>query len=199
MATGQAGASGFPELVEQAPADQAIVETFGWQPVTWGLFIVAACSILPTMEKVLSRDEALGFLAVGLAGAALVGYELVRRRHRTVLWPVGDSVGVYRGGRLDLVVTRGDLTLYIMEETNTIKLFFFLVLCGAAPTVIAIVGKDLGLKERALAAAAALAFASSLASAVWTRLFLEHFYVPRKSGRNELVMVRRSQRGRLLG
>lgn len=187
----------FPERFEHADPSRLLVETFGWQMGTWG-GLLAAFGAVSLPEPGGPGGKALLAL-IGAAGLGLVGYEFRRRARPTRLALGRDSLGVYRGGKLSGVLPRGELSQYVLEWTNTVKILFVLGLCFA--TTAALGWAALATAEDAwsmvMGPAACLAFGSAFASSWRTRLRCEHFLVPRPDGRNEWLMLSREDARRL--
>jgi hypothetical protein len=184
------------EQLMHIPERQKVVETLGWQPGIWGgFFIVEACLFSLACKWPLTALE-WEILGVSTAlGLVLVGYEVWRRRNRTVLVRDGKHIAVFRKGLLDLTLAPNEITrvkagLVIMLEIG--------VPLGACAIIFATIGITGLLRDKAVTADnlmilfLGLACGASLASAVWTRFSCAHLWVPIKGSRwlaKETVLV----------
>jgi len=184
------------EQLMHVPERHKVVETLGWQPGIWGgFFIVEACLFslackwpLTTLEwEILGGSTALGL--------GLVGYEVWRRRNRTVLVRDGEHIAVFRRGILDLSLAPREITHVKAGLDIMLKVGVPLAVCMVIFTALGIMGL---LRDKAVAAdnliilSLGLACGASLASAAWTRFSFAHLRVPIKGSRwlaEETVLV----------
>jgi hypothetical protein len=187
----------FPPSLAHADPARLVRETFGWQLANWGVVLLFGALWILYVDRTLSAAATASVVAVGVLGAALLFSEGWRRKRPTVLAVEPDAIAVYRRGALDLVLTPGQISLYVVSGPNTIQLAFgflmFAALFGAL-TFMASRGSD-----RLMSALASLACLSALASSVRSRHLCENLLVPRRSGRNESVLIPRRERARILG
>lgn len=160
-----------------------VTETFGWQPGIWGvLFIVAACVYLPYVNE-LSSDiiSWLIFGSLAVLGIGLTGYEIWRRRNRTVLVKNGRHILVFRKGRLDLTLAANQITLIKADFHTMIMIGVCMALCTVLFTAIAFTGilRDAVVSTDSLLILFwGIVCGASLASASWTRFYCRHLRVP---------------------
>lgn len=182
------------------PEHHKVTETLGWQPGIWGaFFLVVGCLFAFECKwplKILEW-EIIGILAV--PGFVLVGYEIWRRRNRTVLVKESGRILVFRKGGLDITVAPEEVRREEADLSVMLKIAIPLGLCMIGFTAIGII--DL-IRERA-ADAGTLSMLSlgitcglSLASAVWTRYFRCNLRVPVRGSKwlaEETVLVTPAQ------
>ncbi|MGA7643098.1 MAG: hypothetical protein WBW56_12935, partial [Syntrophobacteraceae bacterium] len=101
-----------PDRIEHVPEHQKFIEPLGGQWGIWGsFFIVVAYLILDTRKGApLSIQWEISGIS-GAIGLCLAGYEIWRRRNRTVLVKDGEQIAVYRKGRIDLILAPNEITL----------------------------------------------------------------------------------------
>jgi hypothetical protein len=178
-----AEAEQFPERAEYLAARDLIVQQFGWQGETWGAYLLVAGGWCLAQKEDLFQ---LVGLAALLAGLGLLAWVARRRATRTALCVRGDRVVIYRRGKLDSEVARGNIGLLRTSIINTVK--FALapclgVLLGLIPVVDAFRAPAGGLALLDVAAGVALSVAAgvSLASLVYTRHVWRVLQLPCKS------------------
>lgn len=178
------------------PERGKVVETLGWQPGIWGaLFLVTAFLIVVSAGRPLLLIEWQISGGAAVLGLSLAGYEVWRRRNRTVLVKDGGHIAVFRKGRLDLTISPDEIRIVKAELLIMLKVGVPLGACAAAFTAIGIMGI---LEAEALNAdnliilSLGLACGASLVSAAWTRFFRVHLRVPVRGSRwlaEETVLV----------
>ncbi|MCJ7663887.1 MAG: hypothetical protein MUO24_06565 [Desulfobacterales bacterium] len=184
------------EQLIHVPERHKVVETLGWQPGIWGgLFIVVGCLFslnckwpLTALEwEILGPSTALGL--------GLVGYEVWRRRNRTVLVRDGEHIAVFRRGLLDLTIAPSEITRVQAGLDIMLKVGVPFGVCAIIFTTLGIMGL---LRDKAVTAdnliilSLGLACWASLASAAWTRFSCAHLWVPIKGSKwlaKETVLV----------
>ena len=186
----------FPQSLGDAHPDKVLVETYGWQFGTWGgLCALLACFVLASeyIEKGPGGTEWLASGVVAAAGVAMLAYEVRRRSNRTALIIDGDRVGIYRRGRLDAQVSRGEIGCYRFEPMNTVEILIALGMFGVPAGILSLVA-PLSIRDRVLAIAATLAIASAIASSIRTRHYCDIYLLPRRWRGLEWFMASRSLR-----
>lgn len=177
------------------PERHKVVETFGWQPGIWGaLFIAAACVFVPNGDDSSNAVVWMIFAPSAALGLSLTGYEIWRRRNRTVLVKEGGSISVFRKGRLDLTLAPNEMTRVQADLITLLKIGVPLGVCGALFTAVGIVGllrDKTGDTENLLILFLGLVCWASLVSAAWTRFSCCHLRVPVKGSRwsEESVLI----------
>jgi hypothetical protein len=183
------------EQLINAPERHKVVETLGWQFGIWGVFLifVACMLVLPNLPSTAIEWEISGASAV--LGLGFVGYEVWRRRNRTVLVKDGEHILVFRKGHLDLTLALGEITRVRAGLMIMLRIRIPLAACAATFSAIGIMGI---LRDNAVNAdnmcIRCLGFAcgASLASAAWTRFSRAHLRVPIKGSRwwaEETVLI----------
>ena len=188
------------EQLIYTPERYEVVETLGWQPGIWGaLFIVVAFLFAFPAKSFLSAIELVISGASAVLGLCLTGYEVHRRRNRTVLVRDSESIAVFRKGRLDMTLASGEIIIVKAGPVIMLKIGIPLGVCAAAFAAIGIIGI---LRDKAVNAdnliilSLGLACGASLASAAWTRFSFAHLRVPVKGSRwlaEETVLVPNSR------
>jgi predicted membrane protein len=179
---------------------------FGWQPTIWGALLLAvAATIAPRHPLAATALEGELTAAAGVAGLLLIGYEIWRRRNRTVLVKDGGQIAVYRKRSFDFRVEIEDITpgakppLFIMMKIG--------VPLALAGVFLSALGIDMLLRERRLSADAllvlcfGLACLASLVSAAWVHFRYTHLSVPVRVSRlkaNETVRLKPAEAAELL-
>ena len=102
----------MPDRIELVPEHQKFIETLGWQWGIWGSFclFLALLIMAPWKGPPLSMQWEISAIS-GATGLCLAGYEIWRRRNRTVLVKDGEQIAVYRKGRLDLIIAPREIIL----------------------------------------------------------------------------------------
>lgn len=189
MASSAQPGSVFPESLEEVAAAERIPESLGYLPGYLG--VLSLCGTLPLL---LDRTTVWDAVSLGIvAGGAVIGlpllwYEWRRRKNRTVLVPRSGMVAVYRKRRLAQVIEAGAITPHPLNFMNHIHLIvlpglFGLVLLGAP----LIAGKMPSGDTWALPIIGALVLVA-VASGVRTRIFLKHFFIPKRKWREEILL-----------
>ena len=193
----QAAFSEFPPTLDTIPEELRVPESFGWTPGALGAACVLSGAAMLVYSHGLSDNLWGGGIVVGL-GALFLWWEYSRRQRRTVLVPQGGVIGVYRKGAFDLAVSPGQIQYYKLHWLNTAR---FLIIPGAAAAglISAAVG-DSGGMDRGMWLFLAVSGATCLlifGLVVHSRILLKHFYVPRKKGRAERILLTREMAGRI--
>jgi len=170
------------------------------QPGIWGaLFLLVACLLaLGGAGHANAGEWQISAVSAAL-GLGLTGYEVWRRKNRTVLVKDGELIAVFRKGRLDLVLAPGAVTRVKAGPVLMLQVGIPLGLCAAAFTSIGILGllrDGSGTGDSLAILALGLGCGASLASAAWTRFSCWHLRVPVKGSRwlaEETVLVPRSR------
>jgi hypothetical protein len=172
------------EQLIHAPERYKVVETPGWQPGIWGaFFIVVACLfVLPAKAPLVPLEWVIsgGSAALGLT---LAGYEVHRRRNRTVLVREGANIKVFRKGHLDLALAPEEITIVKADLVTMLKIGIPLGLCAAMFTATGMTGileDRTVLVDDLIILCLGLTCGASLASAAWTRFTCVHLRVPIK-------------------
>jgi len=178
------------------PEGHKFVETLGWQPGIWGaLFIVVACLFVIPAKAPLTDLEWMISGGSAVLGLVLAGYEVHRRRNRTVLVKTGGCIAVFRNGRHDLTLAPGEINVEKAGIVIMLKIGVPLGACAAMFTAIGVIGI---LRDKAVNAdnliilSLGLACGASLVSAAWTRFSCVHLRVPIKGSRwlaEETVLI----------
>jgi hypothetical protein len=184
------------EQLMHLPERRKVVETLGWQPGIWGsFFIIAAClfSLACKWPLIALEWEILGVsIALGLG---LVGYEVWRRRNRTVLVRDDGHIAVFRRGTLDLTSAPSEITRVRAGLDVMLRIGVPLAVCAVLFAAIGILGllrDKAGTVDNLIILSLGLACGASLASAAWTRFSCAHLWVPIKGSRwlaKETVLV----------
>lgn len=184
------------DSIEHVPEHQKVVETLGAQWGIWGAFFIAVvCLIaLPAKRSLLPVEwEILG--VSGALGLGLAGYEIWRRRNRTVLVKDGEGIAVFRKGRLDLTVAPGEIKQVKAGLPLMLKVGAGLGMCAAIFTAIGMMGllrDKKGIADNLIILFMGFTCWASLIAAAWTRFSCAHLRVPIKGGRllvEETVLV----------
>lgn len=158
------------------------METFGWQPGVWGGFCLLAAVLFAIPAKPPFVPLAIGITAgAGLSGFCLVGYEVHRRRHRTVLVREGEKIAVYRNGALDLVLAPGEIADVRADLVTMLKIGVPLAVAGLLFAAIGLTGllRDaVAVCDDLIILSLGLTCFGSLASAAWTRFRCAHLRIP---------------------
>lgn len=183
-------------MLRHSSERQKVVETLGCQPGIWGtLFIVVACLFMLNGKGPSIAIEWMISGSSAALGLGLTGYEVWRRRNRTVLVKDGERIAVFRKGRPDLILAPGDITIVKAGLFVMLKVGVPLGLCAAAFSGIGIIGllrDEAGTADNLMILFLGLACGASLASAAWTRFSCCHLRVPINGSRwlaEETVLV----------
>ena len=180
----------FPRHLHALRDVPRVAETFGWLPTV----VALACPAIAYLfldEALLSRPrgvldflKAAGVIALGLF---LVGFEVYRRRTRTVLAVDRVFIGIYRKGALAEVIRAGELVEYRLRVTNTLRQLIaalFLPLAGGAALLVTT-------HSALLAFGGAASWGILLfASIIRTRITGRRLLVPKEAGREEILVSR---------
>lgn len=192
--------SGRREQFMHLPERQKVVETLAWQPGIWGGFsLVEAClfSLACTWPLIALEWEILGVSTA--LGLGLVGYEVWRRRNRTVLVRDGKHIAVFRKGILDLSLAPNEITRVQAGLDVMLRVGVPLGVCAVLFAGIGILGllrDKAGTIDNLMILSLGLACGASLASAAWTRFSCAHLWVPIKGSKlmaKETVLVHSSR------
>lgn len=101
-----------PDRIEHVPEHQKFIETLGGQWGIWGSFFIflALLIMAPWKGPPLPMQWQISGIS-GAIGLCLAGYEIWRRRNRTVLVKAGEQIAVYRKGCLDLILAPSEIIL----------------------------------------------------------------------------------------
>ena len=187
-----------PILLANVPERLRILEVFGWQPGIWGVFFLIVAGFFMGGDGVPSAAASRSiFLPSAALGLLLAGYEVRRRRNRTVLVKDGARIAGFRKGRLDLVLAPG---VFSEVKADLVHMLQIGVPLGLAAVLFTSVGILVVTRERSwdeglLIVALGLACWASLASAAWTRFRCAHFRVPIKGSKwtEESVLIPRTR------
>jgi hypothetical protein len=171
------------EKLIYVPERHRVAETFGWQPGIWGVFfIVATCVYMPFVNDSASDHISwLFFGSLAVLGLGLTGYEIWRRRNRTVLVKDGEYILVFRKGRLDLTLARSKITRIKADFHTMLWIGAPMAVCAALLTAVGITSilrDKTGSTDGLLILFWGIVCWVSLASAAWTRFYTCHLRVP---------------------
>lgn len=176
------------------PREDRIVQTFGWQPVAWGVLLLVGSGYVayqPSPEAARAGNYAF-CAALAFGALLLIVYEWWRRSRPIVLTPGGDSVGVYRRDRLEVAVPVERVVTYRRHPANTFGVLIALTPFPVFGVFVAVfVPHDLALFERVMIFVAAASVGGIMGSLVWSRLFCEQLVLPGQSRFGHSVLVRR--------
>jgi hypothetical protein len=182
--------------IELIPEQQKVAEALGGQYGIWGAFFIAVACLMtvpgggPTVPLIWVIAGSSGVLGLGLSG-----YEIWRRRNRTVLVRDGDHIAVFRKGSLDLILTPDEITLVKPGLALMLKIAVCLGMVALMFTAIGIRGllqDQEGGVDHVIILSLGLTAGFSLAAAARTRFFFRHLGVPIKGSRwlaEETVLV----------
>lgn len=194
----------FPPKTELLPERELISESFGWQPGTWGAFLVVAAAWGMTGKDPLSVRLSCAAGATAL-GAWMLFYEFRRRAQRTAISLRGGKIGIYRKGELSLTVAPNQIMHFQTSYLNTVRFvlapLFFGVL-GLIP-ILELTSPHNTQKPPIADLLAGLCLAAaglaSAASMIWTRHVWVTFRLPRASGSMEDFNLTRADAKPLTG
>jgi hypothetical protein len=185
-----------PDLLFHIPEQDKFVETFGWQPGIWGGFCLVSAILFAIPAQSPFLPLALWITAgAAFAGFCLTGYEVRRRRNRTVLVIDSGKIAVYRHGALDLVLELAEVTVVRADLVTMVKIGVPLAIAAllfAAIGVIGLLRDEAAVIDNLIILSLGLACFGSLASAAWTRFRCAHLRVPLKGSRwmaEETVLI----------
>jgi len=177
-----------PDRIENVPEHQKFVKTFGWQWGIWGSFFIFLAFLIMAPWKgppLTMQWEITGI--TGTIGLCLAGYEIWRRRNRTVLVKDGEQIAVYRKGRLDLIVAPSEI---IIVKAGLQIILQVGVGLGAFAVIFTVIGvmeffrnMQGNIVDSLLIMLPGLTCGASLVSAAWTRFACAHLRVPIKNRR----------------
>ncbi|MGD0400912.1 MAG: hypothetical protein ABSC04_18605 [Syntrophobacteraceae bacterium] len=177
-----------PDRIELVPEHQKFIETLGWQWGIWGSFclFLALLIMAPWKGPPLSMQWEISAIS-GATGLCLAGYEIWRRRNRTVLVKDGEQIAVYRKGRLDLIIAPREIILVktgldIILEVG-VGLGAFAVLFTAIGIMEFFRNGQESIVDSLLIMLPGLTCGASLISAAWTMFACAHLRVPVKGRR----------------
>jgi hypothetical protein len=185
-----------PDRIELVPEHARVVEALGGQWGIWGaLFIAVACLMAVPGDGPWIPMEWVIAGSSGVLGLGLSGYEIWRRRNRTVLVRDGEHIVVFRKGSLDLILTSDEITLEKPELVLMLKIAICLGTAAALFTAIGIFGlvrDQEGAIDHVIILFLGLTSGLSLAAAARTCFFFSHLRTPIKGNRwlaEETVLV----------
>lgn len=185
-----------PDRIELVPEHARVVEALGGQCGIWGaLFIAVACLMAVPGDEPWILIEWVITGSSAVLGLGLTGYEVWRRRNRTVLVRDGEHIAVFRKGSLDVSLTPGEITLVKPELALMLKIAICLGTAAALFTAIGIIGlvrDHEGAVDHVIILFLGLASGLSLAAAARTCFFFTHLRAPVKENRwlaEETVLV----------
>ena len=177
-----------PDRIEHVPEHQKFIETLGWQWGIWGSFfiILALLIMAPWKGPPLSMQWEISAIS-GAIGLCLAGYEIWRRRNRTVFVKDGEQIAVYRKGNLDVIVAPREIIqvktgLEIILEVG-VGLGAFAVLFTAIGIMEFFRNRQGSIVDCLLIMLPGLTCGASLVSAAWTIFGCAHLRVPIKGRR----------------
>lgn len=175
----------IPDRIEQIQERRRAAETFGPQGWIWGTFFLLAAGLFVLPGKGPLPGIVWAFSAGSAAlGLVLTAYEIWRRRRRVHLVKDGESIAVYRRGRLDQTLAPGAITQVKAGALLMFKIGIGLGACGTAFTAVGI--SELKGKADPIGSVMILSLGcacwASLLAAAWTRFFRIHLRVPREKG-----------------
>lgn len=189
----------FPEELAEAQGVRVLAK-MGWFPAVFGsALVIASLAMIGVWPRTTGN---LAGIAIGIVlGSLLLWWELRRRRLRTVIVRGSGGYGIYRRRKLD-VVTRGAFftSEYSLHPLNTFKFLWIPFLMTIVMSYLAIAPNDqreMTVGERIAWLAVGLACGAVTVSIVYTRILCRHFFVPRRSGKTEIVALARSDVRRL--
>ncbi|MGO9416635.1 MAG: hypothetical protein ACLP51_16070 [Syntrophobacteraceae bacterium] len=177
-----------PDRIENVPEHQKFIEPLGGQWGIWGsFFIVVAYLILDTRKEApLSIQWEISGIS-GAIGLCLAGYEIWRRRNRTVLVKDGEQIAVYRKGRIDLILAPNEITLAEAGLHIILQVGGGLGVCAVLFTAIGITeffrNMQGNIADYLIILMMGLTCWASLFATAWTRFACAHLRVPIKNGR----------------
>jgi len=201
------GAGSATEQLNTVPAQMQFAERLGWQPAIWGaLLLLVAAAFVPRRAAPAATIEWEIAGVCALVGLLLLGYEIRRRRNRTVLVRDGGQIAVYRKGRLDLVLAREEIRQGVKPGLILmLKVGVPLAVCGAGLCGVALTGLMRNPKhdsDSLLILVSGLACWASLTSAAWVQFRYVHLRVPVRGSKlmaEETVLLSPAQGEELFG
>jgi hypothetical protein len=177
-----------PDRIELVPEHQKFIETLGWQWGIWGSFclFLALLIMAPWKGPPLSMQWEISAIS-GATGLCLAGYEIWRRRNRTVLVKDGEQIAVYRKGRIDLILAPNEITLAKAGLHIILQVGGGLGVCAVLFTALGITeffrNMQGNIADYLIILLMGLTCWASLFAAAWTRFACAHLRVPIKNGR----------------
>ncbi len=187
------------EQLKYIPQGDRVEETFGWQPGIWGAwFIAAACVFVPHGDKSLRDVLWMIFVPSTVLGMGLIGYEIWRRRNRTVLVKNGEHISVFRKGLLDLTLAPDSIARIKADFHTTLMIGVPLGVCAVLFMAIGITNilrDEVQSADNLLILFLGIVCVASLASAAWTRFYCIHLRLPIKGSKwtEESVLLHSSR------
>jgi hypothetical protein len=185
-----------PDRIELVPEQERVVEALGGQCGIWGaLFIAVACLMTVPGDGPAILMEWVIAGSSGVLGLSLTGYEVWRRRNRTVLVKDGEHIAVFRQGCLDLILSPGEITQVKPGLVLMLKVGICLGTAAALFTAIGTIGlvrDQVGAIDHVIILFLGLTSGLSLAAAARTCFFFSHLRAPIKGNRwlvEETVLV----------
>jgi len=190
--------------LELVPECRRVPETFGLQPGIWGSALILSGILIAPWSLGPHAVAQIAIPAFLLTlGMALTGYEIRRRRNRTVLVKDDERFAIYRKGRLDRILVPGEIRTIEADFVSMLQIGIPLGLAGLLFTVLGIdvSVRDKSLREGGVILSFGVACWASLASAAWTRYACRHLRIPVRGKKwfEESVLVHRSRIRELFG
>lgn len=186
----------FPENLVDAPRELRIDETFGFFP---GAVVVTGFFALIGSVIALIRNEGLTIPQLEFSGGAMVAivlfgvWEVFRRTRPTSVVLMNGQLGLYRKGKLDKVVSFGQISHFRLNIVNSMReyVLFGLVGFGGFASGAALLGSD-QLETAIWTMAVGLGGMVAFASSVYARGMCFHYDLP-KGGGTERVALRKKE------
>ncbi|HTB63513.1 MAG TPA: hypothetical protein VK737_07980, partial [Opitutales bacterium] len=161
----------------------------------WGAYLLLGSAWMYQMPDTTHVNDpaVVRGISVGLAGLALLFLfkEWQQRQNRYAICLRGPRLGIYRGQKFEVEITRPQLTVYNTRFANTLRLIIPLLACmffGVMPFLpqhtdpndltVTIIPETL--MDKIAGVGLVLASVSSLVSVIFTRHFWTIFWLPRK-------------------
>jgi hypothetical protein len=152
------------------------------------------------LEQVPSNERvpvALGWTPLVLLAVALLLYEVLRRRNRTVLVARQELIGIYHKRKLVETISANQIVYYRLSWWNNAQYIFFPAVLTFG--IFGALARESTPGTSALLAMLALGFAALgiTSSLIRTRLMCVHFMIPKGQRGKKEILIPRSEVGRL--